>query len=191
MRLNKKGFTIVELLVATAVFSVILLVISSALLQIGRIYYKGIISTKTQEAVRAIADDVSRSIQFSGGAVLSFPSHYCMGGRRYSYAINQQVRDSPVIHGLLVDTPISNCPAGPLSLGAPTGDFEELMGVNMRLNVFQVTQVPSTNLYNIRIKVVYGDDDLLNLAKDSCLNIRAGSQYCTTAELNTTVKKRL
>src|SRR3990172_9120101 len=63
------GFTIVELMIATTIFSVILLIVTFGMLQIGRTYYKGITLTKTQNAARSIIDTISQDIQFSGEGV--------------------------------------------------------------------------------------------------------------------------
>lgn len=59
---NTAGFTIVELMIATVVFSVILILITTGIIQIGKAYYKGIIGSRTQETARKITDEVGRSI---------------------------------------------------------------------------------------------------------------------------------
>ncbi len=45
-------------------------------------------------------------------------------------------------------------------------------------------------LYEITIRVVYGDDDLLNSDHNLCVG-GAGSQFCSISELSTVVQKRL
>src|SRR5690606_22524615 len=88
---GQKGFTIVELMIATSVFSVVLLLCTYGLLAIGRSYYKGVTISRTQETARLIVDDVAEAIQFNGGAVVLNPAGrmYCIGSRRYSYALNE------------------------------------------------------------------------------------------------------
>ena len=205
---SSKGFTIIELLIATSVFSIILLVLASGLIEIGRLYYKGVISSKTQETARVIAEDIGRSIQFSGGQVSPLVTtgginSYCVGGRRYSFKLNVQTKDKPaIVHGLLVDNPTSDCVAsitgGPgvaQDFTTPLDKSEELLGVNMRLSDLVISQVGTTNLYTVRVYVTYGDDDLLSdkmlpAGLDTC-NTGSGSQFCATSILNTIVEKRI
>jgi prepilin-type N-terminal cleavage/methylation domain-containing protein len=204
----QKGFTIIELMIATMVFSVILIVITTAIIQIGHIYYKGVTSARTQEAARGIIDDISRSIQMSGGTVTpsitnaaSGAKGFCVNQRRYSYVLDKQLTDSSLVasdqtkHALVVDEMNSQCTGATsaqditnaqVSLAAGS---DELLGPNMRLAKMSVTG--SGDLYTISVRVVYGDTDLLTSDHMSCVNQSAGSQFCAVSELNTTVQKRV
>lgn len=62
---NSEGFTLVELMIATSIFSVILLLLTFGLLGIGQNYYKGRNSVRTQDTARRIMDEISQAIQFS------------------------------------------------------------------------------------------------------------------------------
>ncbi len=159
--MGHKGFTIVELLIASAVFSVVLLVCAVGLLQIGRTYYKGITSSKTQEAARSIIEEVSKTIQFNGGNVglmihpgsdpsenPATPSYICIGDRRFAFVLNNQLISSDTLgpnqsrHVLAVDT--SACTGGvpqPLNNSSLITDSRELVPPNMRLTKFEVTCV--------------------------------------------------
>lgn len=224
------GFTLIELLIATAVFGVVLLVVTSGVLMFTRQYYKGVISANTQTAARSVIDEISRAIQLNGSGVVNLysngsgpastdPVGYCVGSsRRYSFAQNSQVEDSGVnatehqgYHGLIVDN-ISGCTSAtqalnPVSLNPlPSGnDAHDLLGQHMRLVKLQINPVGG-DAYNIKIKVAYGDDDLLcipgscsssaslpaNLAGQdlTCKNTR-GSQFCAISELSITVNMRV
>lgn len=216
---QQKGFTIIELLIATSVFSVVLLIASTASIQIGRLYYKGLVSARTQEVARNVMDSVGQDLQFSDSK--SFKQDYtdsglaqinwatqspsepvshafavCIGSSRYTYWLGQQVQGGN--HGLVVDTaPASGC--------APAASGTELLGDNMRLTQFSVVR-PATNTgtYNLSIKVAYGDSDLLTTynedgsrvtgseLKDTlCRSGIAGNSFCATSMLDTTVKRRL
>jgi prepilin-type N-terminal cleavage/methylation domain-containing protein len=96
---NQTGFTIVELLIATTVFTIILIAASASLIQIGRMYNKGVISSRTQQAARTITDALTQSIQFSNGEVTTFgpvinkpvPTQVlCVGTVRYTFVLNAQ-----------------------------------------------------------------------------------------------------
>ena len=70
MKSNKqRGFTIVELLVAMAVFQVILVGSLVAYLQISRFYQKSINAARLQQVSNTVVAEISRSIQNTGGLV--------------------------------------------------------------------------------------------------------------------------
>lgn len=100
---SQRGFTLIELLIATTVFSVILLVVSATLIQVSRMYYKGVITSKTQNVTRSVMDDVSRTIQFSNGSYSTYVSPtdppyaqtraICMGKVRWTYVVGPQMNE--------------------------------------------------------------------------------------------------
>jgi prepilin-type N-terminal cleavage/methylation domain-containing protein len=103
-RLRQQGFTIIELMVATTVFSTILVLVTTVMISIGRLYYKGINQANVQGAVRTIASDVSQHLQFNdqdrevvaaktvGGQSVQA---YCIGTTRYSYVTGVMIGDVP------------------------------------------------------------------------------------------------
>ncbi len=72
---NQKGFTLVELLLATAVFSIALIAITAAIIQIFKAYQSGISIRKTQSSARVISEELTRraraseSIASAGNAI--------------------------------------------------------------------------------------------------------------------------
>lgn len=204
------GFTIVELMIATAVFSILIVVITAAILQFTKQYYRGVIANRTQTTARNIMDDLTRSIQFNGGQVyeLSDNNGYCIGDtKRYSVARNRQVRTTGAVaarhqaaHGLVSDK-VTVCNTSTSSLGVATlppalptaNNARELLGENMRVTKFTITS--SGGFYVINLRVVYGDDDFLTTVADPNPNptckSTSGSHFCAVAELTSTVKKRV
>lgn len=211
-RKNINGFTIIELMIATAVFSVILLVTSAGVIAIGRSYYKSLTSTRVQEAARAVMDDVSRSMQFTNtNAVLKSPDEdppnpkkaKCFGPDRYTYVINQKVEGGQ--HALYRDkTPSTGCVPSDYNTSG-----KEMLGTNMRLLQFDISP---DNPFRIILKVAYGDDDLLthydnsgnkidlngDTKKDEvdaqlalCKTGIAGSNFCAVSQLETTATSRV
>lgn len=188
---SQGGFTIVELMIATTVFSVILLIATIGMLTIGRSYYKGITSAAVQNTARAIADDVGQSIQFGGGTPIDDVTGgiYCVGGRLYEYRLNQPLTRTNWV--LKASTLTGGC----ADLSSKI-DEQEMVGLNMRLMKFTVDQDPGNgSLYNITVRVAQGDNDLLtdtdgNGIADSCV-VGAGGQFCAVSEVSTTVQKRL
>lgn len=217
------GFTIVELIIATVIFSAILLICTTGIIQIGRFYYKGITSAKTQEVARSTIDDISRSIQFSNDDVRPLPNpasatyggatyySWCVGEIRYSFILNSQLKTNPnstsgnpqTRHALWLDSLTSNLAACvPLDLSKPTPQdsntdknfkaARELLSENMRLQAFNIVQSATvSSLYNIQLRVAYGDKDLFDNTTGNCVSSQQGGQFCATSELNTSVTKRI
>lgn len=170
-KLKTDGFTIIELLIATAVFSVVLLTVSAAITQIGRLYYKGITSAHTQEVARSVMDDIAQSIQFNVGAVVGTDSTaldnasngsraVCVATKHYSYKFGQQVTTGK--HGLVVQEIPSGCTSYiAQNLDTGTVDGNEALGENMRLANLVVEPAGSIDTYRVTVRVVYGDSDLL------------------------------
>lgn len=189
--LNKRGFTLLELMIATVVFSTILLASATVLIQLGRMYYKGIIINRTQETTRNTADEISQQLQFGTSGVVEGSKMYgtlsvqsfCMGSQRYSYVINAKVSsgasaqdqapatipENALQHALWRDTidPTTATMCEPLNLSQPNPggtDGQELLGQNMRLS--SNFRAPScnegTNICTFTVAVLYGDNDLLS-----------------------------
>jgi type II secretory pathway pseudopilin PulG len=167
------GFTIIELLIATLVFSSILILITMGVISFNKAYYQGIVQTSTQNVARKVIEDISQAIQFNSSefSVLTpdpdGSQGYCIGGQRYSYLIGYQlVNGSPVgqqaNHALVRDTPCdSSGSAQPLkSLGTLPAGSTELLGQHMRLASLGVAS-QGADTFTVQVRVVYGDDDLL------------------------------
>ena len=107
-KLNTQGFTLIELMIASVIFATLLLFSTAIIIQIGRLYQRGLTTTRTQETVRRVTDDISGAIQFSGdkvsvigpvvvGDTSGFQANayaFCTGNIRYSYVIGAQVSDN-------------------------------------------------------------------------------------------------
>ncbi|MET1033163.1 MAG: prepilin-type N-terminal cleavage/methylation domain-containing protein [Candidatus Saccharimonadales bacterium] len=214
VRKESKGFTLVELMIATAVFGMVLLVIATAIINLSRLYYKGLTETKVQAATRTILDTVSQSIQFNGGAVTATAASptpgnsyaFCVGNTQYSYTVGYQLADAPTsgqtYHGVVAQD-VAGCtsstPAQNVRVSSVVG--REMLFPNMRLTKLEV--LPVGAYYVINIRVVYGDDDLLYSpsnpsdtsgflrADASCKNIRSGSQFCSVSDTTSVVTKRV
>lgn len=193
-KLNPKGFTIIELLIATVTFSVVLLVITGAIIQFTRLYYKGTVTTQTQEAVRAITEEIAKSIQFNpANSLKSYPisagnpfDRYCIGNHGYVYQKNVSVsEDGTQKHALVSD---QLCRPYDIN-SALQSNQTEMLGDRMQLLELSVSQSPTNSKqYTIHVKIGYGDeiqDD------DTCPSVSIGGQFCAVSELSTTVIGRL
>jgi type II secretory pathway pseudopilin PulG len=212
---SEEGFTIVELMIAAAVMSTILVVSSVVMIGIGTLYYKGINQSQVQDNVRSINDEVAQHLelsdQFKTGSLLSggvTVKSYCMGATRYSFAIGIQLGTIPHVLWRDIDNSGTCQPQDVTSTGLTGGT--ELIAPHSRLTNFTITQANPSDPYEITVGVAYGDDDLLCSASvaGSCITsttMRAadfqngdllckgltGQQFCGTAKLSTTVVQRI
>lgn len=204
-RKKQSGFTIVELMIASTIFSIVLLLLVAVVAQIGKMYYKGIIMARTQESARAAIDEVTRPIQFGKDQIVSGANVVCVGTKRYTYALNVQLTDDPAKvgsnhrgrHGLWMDNGGSPASCTPVNMALPTPSAggQELLGLGMRLKRFSVTASPAAaGLWNVQVGVLYGDDDMLtpDAANPQFCKVNvSGSQWCALSELSTQVSQRL
>src|SRR6185437_9676288 len=63
------GFTIVELMIAAAIFSLVLILLSYGVIRFNQAYYGGLVQSSTQNAARSIIDNISQAIQLDGGTI--------------------------------------------------------------------------------------------------------------------------
>lgn len=202
---NSTGFTIVELMIATLVFSVILTIATVGILNIGRLYRKSLNQSQTQQVARTIVDTVSQNIKFNGGTVVAGTNYYCLGsGKRLTYSLDTQFVSSTT-HGLVIDDTSCTYATGAQTINVSNITGKELLGPRMRLAKFYIcwngmaatTNCPSSfnnNLkqksYYIFVRVVYGDNDLLTDSNTNCSS-SAGREFCAVSEISTYTQKVL
>lgn len=206
------GFTIIELLIATLIFSLVLLLITIGVITFTKVYYKGLNQAKTQTAVRTITENIGQAIQFSGGAVISpigdgpnGSKGICVSGKRFSYLPGWQLVDvapdenlKQSRHSLVLDE-AGDCATAQDVKANPQGT--ELLSVGMRLSKLTVEQIGATSSYRVTVRVLFGDNDLIYSPSNNpagaaapdatCRLSFTGSQYCASAELSTIVTKRI
>lgn len=104
---KQAGFTIVELMIAISVLSVVLLLTTVGIVRVGEAYYKGITQANTQQAARNILNDIVENIEYGGltGTGLTPAPYdivglyggtysvnvYCLGFQRYTYVTNYRL----------------------------------------------------------------------------------------------------
>jgi prepilin-type N-terminal cleavage/methylation domain-containing protein len=207
---SQKGFTIIELLVATTIFSIVLVVIVASFLQVGRMFYKGVSVNNTNEASRGLVDDISSDIRLSdANTILSLHTdpadttkkYFCTGQHRYTYIIANQVKQDSIINpdttpvlaknmhaGIIQDITGGACPAPSATDGTSP---RQMLGPNMQLNLLSVAQTGT--LVNIHAHVIfYGVDDTvfapsLTDPAARCSGSLLSTQFCAIADINTNV----
>jgi prepilin-type N-terminal cleavage/methylation domain-containing protein len=209
-KLDRRGVTLIELLIATVIFSVILVIIMYAFLFVSNDYMRGTVESQTQETARSIVEQISQDIELDNQSV--FPTAnstngICVGNHRYSFQYNKELGtgSGDVSHALVVDT-VSSCAtqdAQDLSGAHVTGN--ELLGNHMRLGNFSIKQDTSnpnvSGQYTISITIGYGDDASQSgpltvhgtAAPYSyvCPDLSLGGDFCATTTLTTIAQERV
>lgn len=213
MRQEQKGFTIVELMIASAVFATVLAIASVAVLNISRAYYSGLTQTRNQEVARAVMDELAQSLQLAR-TVQGLPfstkldsndGSFCIGNKQYRAnlgAYQDDDRDAtnpPVgfavreLSGGATCATTDTVGGGALPIPTVTDGVSEFIGQGMRLADLDISGNPASGVYDITVVVVTGQDDLLTDPPNdySCRGDRSGGQFCAYATLTTTVQGRL
>ncbi|HSW78569.1 MAG TPA: prepilin-type N-terminal cleavage/methylation domain-containing protein [Candidatus Babeliales bacterium] len=215
MRKDSRGFTIIELLIATAIFSIVLIIFLSALLRISQIFYKGVNLSNTQEATRNLLQDISDDVQFFNtqpSPSLTPTDYFCIGDHRYAFKKGVQVDSGlPDDYGIVreVMTTCEDLVKKPINITKA----EKLLDPGMQLNAISF-KVINNGLNNestavgINLSVVYyGSDNKVFLSDDPayvndinsagynayqapdarCTGPPNSTQFCATAKYSSTV----
>lgn len=158
-------------MIATVVFSLVMLLCLTGMVQVSRAYYKGITHSRAQEAARNVMTEISQVIQLSGSSV-SFRNPvntgpavavnstndgvgvFCAGNKKYTYALDRKVSSSPAtgtkeIRNALVseDSACVDLPVASDLTQALSGSQRSLLSNNMRLTKFSISRVtPHTSV---------------------------------------------
>lgn len=214
----QRGFTIVELMISTAVFSMVLLLCSVAIVQVGKTFFKGVTVNRTQDTARKVTDDIVQAIQFgAAGLPRTNSASYtygsgsitvnalCIGDTRYNYVTDRSLGSNTTgqsPHVLWKDRVSASSACSVIALvnwisKIPSAGGEEMLGDNMRLPVMG-PPTQSGNTWKVAVTVAYGDaSDLFTKNSDGspnysqCISTNAGGQFCAVSAISTNVVKRL
>jgi prepilin-type N-terminal cleavage/methylation domain-containing protein len=140
----KRGFTVIELMISTIIFSLILLAASAAIVEVGKKYYRGITNSRTQAVARSVTEEIAQSLQYTGQSVRvpNYPGgvttygpeintgdpdtfYFCIGAKRYTFAIDRVLKSNNPApntkekqHVLWVDEPETGCAFAPTMVPA-------------------------------------------------------------------------
>ena len=193
----QQGFTIVELILATAFIAFILIFMLSTMIQVMSNYNKGLAVKQINQTARTVEDELSRLIQNTDTTAINTSrianGRVCLGGVSYVWNIrgattNQYTVGGPVKMVRVNDAGGALCGAG-LPAVNPANASELLSG---QIWVQQMNVVVSTNqkLADITISLSTatpnhptGTDAVLGTICDGSKD----SQYCAIATFTTTV----
>lgn len=189
------GFTLVELLLAMALFSFMLSILSLGFLQIGRIYQSGVASRSTQQTSRAIMEDISREVR--GASTILVPVDSSTDNELCLQTNSQIVRYQRTTDDSLVKAVYSGDCSGNIPAGATKTVLVDPTSANNRgLRAQRFVTKPIKDAANanasVEINLIVStsqENDLLN-ANGSCKEGVTGSQFCSSTSLTNTVSIR-
>ncbi|HUY53302.1 MAG TPA: prepilin-type N-terminal cleavage/methylation domain-containing protein [Candidatus Dormibacteraeota bacterium] len=187
-KIDQNGFTIIELLIATSVFTAVLFIVTYGVIQISKTYTNGFIRSQTQNIAVSLSDNITRDIEFS--STTSFPNppeqsvqvtkpgyqpvtyyYFCTTQNEYFYIPGGSLYKIPIasLQSILAS---QNCysPQQFINNTAISGDIQSLISSsNVEIlnhtvydNQSMLSNVSSSNgLYSVSIEVLYGNQSNL------------------------------
>jgi type II secretory pathway pseudopilin PulG len=211
MSMNKRGFTIIELLLAMTFFSFIMMIIVVGFMQLVRTYRGGIIRRDTQTAIRQsvdrITDQIHRSdlIEVTGNDTLSY---ICTDT---TWFILNTAGNSGKITSSDIPTASTSCG----DVVVPLSDQKSLFDNDkMQLLYFKIEEKstsrptgasPPLPVDGINLRLIIGTrsddaiggDEFIRQITDGgetdrfeCNNGIFGSQYCAITDITTSIARR-
>lgn len=215
-RTDNKGFTIIELMIATTVFGFILLMLSSAILYMTKQYQHSLYVSNTQAAASNVIQTVAAAVKYSkyNSSIVeqnvSGTNVFCLGSRKLVVTKYKQLK-SAITNPATTTTNAVVTSYNDTCNTTPAADKTELLGEGMRVSKLDIKQ--KDDVVTVAVRVVYGDDDLLcsetklagsctdpakNLnpaapatdfqTGDLACKVGKGSEYCAVSELTTTIR---
>ena len=187
IRSNQNGLTILEVMLATTIFAMIMIICFYVIALVAKTYIKGVTETRVQATAQVIVNTIGDSIKSTGAELVPLnvsphdPSKYggwrgyCIAGVIYSFKPGFQLVEkswlpaTPPTPNNKSDQLLIRHQAGgdcrnadpePDPITATTIDNanQELMHPGMRLIEFEISNDIDPYLYKISIKVVNGGD---------------------------------
>lgn len=206
-KLTNKGYTIIELLIASLVFTTILLLCLEGITRLGKLYVKNISTSRTNQFIKSLSDEVTNQIKFGASKpeIISTNTdnsyRFCISNKAYKIVFN--TRNDSVLRK------VSN---GCSSIEFSDSNFfvtnsENLGPPGMRVLDFSINQPdPGNSLWFMNIKVALGDNDLLidsdgNELNDTtpyekykearCRSGISGGEFCSVLGISSSAMRRL
>ena len=187
MPTKQKGFTIVELMIAMAVFSVTIMLVMAVVIGIGKQYQKASYTSKLNEASRNIHEQLRQSIAYGGDYLPIVPGTYegfCAGKDQYFYTKSNgpNIRNGLYKKTLITPGVCTNPPntTGSINLLPPNG-FITQFDRNVSGSVIEI----STEFKVGTIDMFVGES-----VNNNCLPTLRGGDFCSKLTYNSVVAKR-
>lgn len=186
-KLNKAGFTLVELLLAMAFFSFILLFITTGFLLVSRAYNKGITVKITQDEGRRFIEQLTREMR-TASSISTATDCVSLGDNIYQWSIHVVPTD-PLTPTWLVKETNKTC--GDKASDITDPGVERVLNDRIGVQFLEVKQLSGGQFYTIHMVLSTTEKDLIdNPGQNAQCSTDTGSQYCDIVEFSTIVSRR-
>lgn len=210
----RKGFTLVELMLSSVAFTLVMLLIVSGFVQITRTYTKGNTIKEVQANARSITQDITRQVRISDrntvsvlSATASNAGMLCAGDIVYAWnhyydanggRTTQDVNGNP-FEFIKMEEPGFSCTDASV-LSTYTGEYEEIMPENLTVQHFN-PQIIVGDTLSLKLilssppldppyPAVLSDTDLEQTGQNAACRPAIKDQYCSVTEMETAVLPR-
>jgi prepilin-type N-terminal cleavage/methylation domain-containing protein len=192
--LSQKGFTIIELMIASMVFSVLIIMVSAVTLGVAKQYQKATYTAQLNDSSRNVHQTLSQTIGYGGeyDKLENLNGYYgfCSGKTRIFYKPSTSSSiNSGLYKDILDDT--EDC-----STSIPNAvDFgvENLLPKNGFVTNLSIDSIGSGNTYNVSTTFKVGTADMFvdsDIAKN-CLPTLKGGDFCTEVTYTNVVTAKI
>lgn len=204
-KITNKGFTIIELLIATMVFTTVLILCMEGITRIAKVYVKNASISRTNEFTKSLMEEIANQIKY--GATIpgvanpspaASPWYLCVSGN--SYQVNLNTLGTGSVRKITGSGCLNYTQSNLYTSSA------DIAPADVRILDFSVTENATSKTWNINMRVALGADDLIvdasgatlsgastydNFKSATCKSGIAGSEYCAVIPLSTTVTRRM
>lgn len=192
MQCNNRGFTIVELMIATMVFSAVSLLTIVAVMGMARQYQKGSYTAQLNDASRTVHQDITSTIAYINkdevSSIRSTPlgvSYFCVNRTMYYWSYPNATTIKPgLFKKQLGDVECNDTQAnGGVNL-LPSNGF---------VNKLTIERSPTNiNLFDISTQFNVGSADMFkDTTYTQCLPTLSGGDFCSIVGYNSSVMSRI
>lgn len=185
MKLNSKGFTLVELVLAMAVFSFMLLIISAGFLNVVRLQQSGTSYRNTSQGTRFGMEEIVRNTRDASAII------YPLSGTdsRLCIVVNGSVRQ----YWVVLSGQDQDALAEATECNPTTTSYKVMTSRDVKVTRFQVTKIePSTinGKPGVELELDLANNNGSVLVGSSCDQTVFGAHFCSVSKVRSAVTLR-
>lgn len=195
---NRRGFTVIELMISISVFSVAMMSVMSAVMIMGRQYQKATYTTQLNSASRTFHQSISNDINYGGYSpevkkTLDNSKSYVCLDKNVIYAW-ELTNNSTIKYGLFRGSYSGVCDEGVAASAISNGvNVLPKNGFVAELKI----ELSTAGTYLVGTDFRTGENDMFTnpavpAGEDTkCLPLLKGGDFCSIVQYNNFVKKRI